>query len=110
MDNGVILNAGNVVGTGISNVEIDDNWNFVITYTNGEVDIIKNIETELKDLVNNQIEDLDLYTKDNIDNFLNEKIDKKTGYSLISDLDQDKLDNLDDNISRIYNSDIEKLF
>lgn len=72
LDNGTDVNCGNVKGTGISNVTIDEQYNFVVEMTDGSTtiagnlsDMINQILTDYasKDWVNTQIEQLDIPTK-----------------------------------------------
>lgn len=76
------VNVGKVVGRGISEVVITEDYDFVVTYTDGTSATVGNLETEILEAINTILEDY--YTKDEIDakGFITKEVNNLTNYTL----------------------------
>lgn len=65
LNNGQTLNAGNVVGTGVVDVDIDSNYDFIVTLSDGSVLVAGNLATEMESVINTAL--ANYYTKTQVD-------------------------------------------
>lgn len=76
------VNVGQVVGKGISEVTVTDDFDFVVTYTDGTSVTACNLEEEILGTINDILESY--YTKTEIDNkgFITKEVNNLTNYTL----------------------------
>lgn len=76
------VNVGKVVGKGISEVTVTDDFDFVVTYTDGTSVVACNLEEEISGAINDILEDY--YTKTEIDEmgFITKEVNNLTNYTL----------------------------
>lgn len=56
LNNGQTLNAGNVVGTGVVDVDIDSNYDFIVTLSDGSVLVAGNLQILLSGMLSTKVD------------------------------------------------------